>query len=160
MFEVVDLVGDEALLYDLAVGGDEPVRATLVRGVDLRFLQQSLAFEQVDVGRAGVGENFRPGLSDVTDAGEVPVRVTPQEDLGVAVVGGEHRHRRDLSGVLDRLVRADVPEQDLVVLGHQRGRLLVAGGRAPGADLQADTGGAERANHPVVVRVDRRVGSE
>ncbi len=160
MFKVVGLVCDETMLHDLPVGCDETVRAALVGRIDLRLVQQPLPFEDVHGARGRVGQHRRSRPADIGDAREVPAGVSPEKDLRVPVIGREDRHRRHLSRVLDRLVRADITEQDVVVLGQERGGLLVAGCRTTRPDLEVDPGTAELADHPILVLVDRRVRAE
>ncbi len=161
VFKLVWLVGHEPLLGNLAVGGDEPVRGALVGGVDLRPVQQPLPDENIRVNSpARAGQHRHPRPVDVGDAGEVPVRIPPQENLRVLLIDREDRHCRRLSRVLDRLVRADVAEQDAVVLSEQGGRRLEADRRATSPDLERDAGSAKRAGDPVLVPVDHRVRPE
>ena len=160
-FVLVDvrLAGDKSLRDDLAVSGDETRRIAGIGRIDLIFLEQSLADENVQVGcafkrqhRARSPRRFPPrSRSSTTDH--------PRRRSADSFV-----HARGLSSaatrVADLLVGGAEPEQDAVVRVHLRRDRLKADRRSTRAHFRVDAGGPERSGVGVLVRVDAAVRSD
>src|SRR5439155_13681803 len=135
----------------------EPRRRPDVRRVCLALADPTAADEVVDVGSSREDEHLRAVRLDVLDLRDVQLVRVPHQDLRAELVGCDDRDERQLLRELDLLVAGRVGDVDARVLVDLRDRLLEAGERAAGANLELDTRALDRAGVVTLLRVGRAV---